>query len=254
MKKLILLFAPIVGFLLLFTALFFQTGCGDPEPLPCDPPTNVQVIGLSPTSATIAWSASPGATVEIAVSPQSSPPGPFITSESNFTITGLLPDTLYTVTLRTKCSNTNYSAPVEITLRTPPIIIVDVIVQKPAIISDATSICTSIATDIIGSQIVIPWDSGTEEELLVITDPTLNTNVLIYKRKNMNGDFEYLSLANNRLICSQSAKNAPTSVQTTLAGAKLSGPGYIIELTHNNATMLDLNGSAIQGTEYSMYR
>lgn len=248
MKKLFLLLASIAGFTVLFTALLLQTGC-EPEPEPCDPPTNVEVIGISPTSATIAWSAPPNTTVEISVSPQPVPAGPFTTSDTTFTITGLVPNTDYKITLRTVCPDGSFSAPVEVALKTTVIIIIDVIVQKEAVLLDASSVCSSALPDETGVQTPINWDSNVNEELLVITDGGQTAKVLIYKRKNTSGNFEYYSVANGRTICASTAQNAPVSTQTIANGVRLLGTNYSVEITPTNAIMLNTSGSS-----YTMYR
>lgn len=253
MKKNLLVFAPIVGLMLLVSTIFFPSGCRPNDPPPCAPPTNVQVIGLSPTSATLKWSASVGTEVEITVSPDATPGGPFTTTDSVFTITGLSPETLYKITLRTKCSSTNYSTEVIISLRTPSIIIVDVIVQREGVLSDALSICSSPLVDVINSSSAIPWDSNTNEELLVIRNTTIGATVLIYKRKNANGVFEYHSIANGKSICSQDPANTPGSITASGGMATLTGTNYTIELTQTNTTML-VSGAAAIDTEYSMYQ
>ena len=251
MKKLFLFIASIAGFVVLFTVLSLQTGCcdPDPEPEPCDPPTNVQVIGISPTSATITWSAPPNTTVEISVSPQPVPPGPFTTTDTSFTLTGLSPDTDYKITLRTVCPDGSLSAPVQITLKTTVIIIVDVIVQKEAVLTDANSVCASVLSDQTGSQTPINWDDNVDEELLVMTDGGQTARVLIYKRKNTAGAFEYYSIANGRTICTSTALNTPVSVQTIAGGARLLGTNYNVELTPTSATIVNSSGAS-----YSMYR
>jgi Fibronectin type III domain len=245
MKKLFLLLASIAGFAGLFTALLLQTGC-KPEPKPCDPPTNVEVIGISPTSATITWSAPPNTTVEISVSPQPVPAGPFTTSDSTFTITGLLPNTDYKITLRTVCPDGSFSVPVQIALKTTVIIIIDVIVQKEDILSDASSICSSTLPDETDTQ-PIDWDNNVSEELLVITDGGQTARVLIYKRKDTSGNFEYYSVADGRTICAFTAQNAPVSTQTTANGVRLLGTNYSVNVTPTNAIMTS-------GASYTMYR
>ena len=248
MKNLYLLLVLLAGCALFVTSLFCTTGCVPPAE-PCDPPTNVQVIGLSPTSATISWSAPPGTTVEISVSPQPVPAGPFTTTDSTFTITGLSPDSLYKVTLRTVCSDGVYSPPVQISLKTTVIIIVDVIVQKEAILSDANSICLSPLSDVTGSPTPLNWDVNVNEELLVISDGNQTARVLIYKRKNASGAFEYYSLANGRSLCAASALNTPATTQASANGALLIGSNYSVEVTPANATMTSSSGAS-----YSMYR
>ncbi len=251
MKKLFLQLASFTGFVVLFTALSLQSGCcdPDPEPEPCDPPTNVQVIGISPTSATITWSAPPNTTVEISVSPQPVPPGPFTTTGTSFTLTGLSPDTDYKITLRTVCPDGSFSAPVQISLKTTVIIIVDVIVQKESVLTDAASVCASLLSDQTGSQSPIDWDNNVDEELLVITDGGQTARVLIYKRKNTAGAFEYNSIADGRTICISTAQNTPVSTQTITNGVRLLGTNYNVELTPTSATMVNSSGAT-----YSMYR
>jgi hypothetical protein len=251
MKKLFLLLASTAVFVFLFTVLLLPTGCGDPdpEPEPCDPPTNVQVIGISPTSATITWSAPPNTTVEISVSPQSVPPGPFTTTDTSFTITGLSPNTDYKITLRTLCPDGSFSAPVIITLKTTVIIIVDVIVQKESVLTEAISVCSSALPDETGSQTPISWDNNVDEELLVMTDGGQTASVLIYKQKNTAGAFEYYSIANGRTICTSTAQNTPVSTQTISNGVRLLGTNYNVELTPTSATMVNSSGAT-----YSMYR
>jgi hypothetical protein len=249
MKKFLSVLAPSMFLILVFSALFFQTGCEENNPEPCDPPTNLQVIGISPTTATIGWSAPPNTTVSISVSPDPTPSGPFITSDTVFTITGLNPDTDYKVTVQTVCADGSLSAPVQIALRTSIIIIVDVIIQYEAILADATSICSSMLTDDTDRNAPINWNPGIDEELLVITEGVQASKVLIYKRKNSSGVFEYISIANNRAICAHTAQNVPFAVQTTVNGARLLGSNYVIDLNSTSAVM-----SNSTGIVYSMYR
>jgi Fibronectin type III domain len=250
MKNLRLKFHLLTGSLFFLFFLLVSSGC-EPTDKPCEPPTNVTVTGISPTSATISWSAPPGATVEISVSPQPTPPGPFTTTDSTFTITGLSPDTDYKITVRTKCADGVYSDPVIIALKTTTIIIVDVIVQKEAILSEAISICASPVSDDVNAPMPINWDSSKDKELLAVSDGTPNTMVLIFKRKNTSGVFEYFAIANNYIICGITTKNTPTSVQNIINGARLVGSNYNIDLTPGSAILTPNTTATVL---YSMYR
>lgn len=250
MRNLMLKIHLLTGSLFFIFSLLLSSGC-EPTDKPCEPPTNVTVTGIGPTSATISWSAPPGTTIEISVSPQPTPPGPFTTTDSTFTITGLSPDTDYKITLRAKCANGAYSDQVVISLKTDIIIIVDVIVQKEAILSEAISICASPVSDDVNAQTPINWDSNKDKELLAISDGTPNTMVLIFKRKNTSGVFEYFAVANNYTICGITTKNTPTSVQTINNGVRLVGSNYSIDLTPGSAILTPNTTSTVL---YSMYR
>ena len=248
MKKFFLTIPSLAAVLMLLTVLMVSTGCPEPQS-PCDPPTNVVLTGISPNSATIKWSAPPNTTVEISISPQSDPAGPFTTTDSTFTIEGLTPNTDYDVTLRTLCPDGDTSEPTVISFKTQPIIIVDIIVQFQGQVDMLNLMCGG-NNDITGKPTAIGWDTNYATELLHIEQGT--TQVFILKETSSNGVKRYRVSADGITICNKTSKNCPTSMVTTSSSALLRGGNYEIEITPASATMYDSNRN-LTGT-YNMYR
>ena len=90
MKKFISILTLLASLCLLLFTLSLGTGCEDPTPDPiCEAPTDVQVIAITDSSATLTWTAPQNTTVEISIEP-TTPAGPFTTTANTLTINGCL--------------------------------------------------------------------------------------------------------------------------------------------------------------------
>jgi hypothetical protein len=209
----------------------------------------VQVTALGSQTATLNWETPSNVTVELAVSPQPNPPGPFTVSGTSLALTGLSPDTDYKVRLVSLCPDGGISAPTEIAFRTSGIIIDEVIVQKePPAGSDG--LCQPSPQDVANQSAPINWNTSFSSELLKIDNGT--TKVFIVKTGPAGtGPYSFTVLRSASALCGETANNAPTSITTSGGVATLVGSGYTIELTATSAKMIV--ASSVVGT-YSMYR
>jgi hypothetical protein len=249
MKKLFSILTVIATAYLLLLSMFTGSGCDmSPEPLPCDAPTDVQVIAISPTSARLTWSAPAGATVEISVEPQSNPPGPFTTTSDTFTITGLLPGTNYVARLRTICGSGDTSTVTNVSFRTSTIIIGDVIIQR-AISEDVKALCGG-NNDVSTQNTPINWDPSLSLELLKIEHTSSGTVVFIEK-DTRSGGIIYKSAKDKDEVCGVFSQNTPVSTNAIGSGFVLNGNNYNVNINATNAQMNPTMGGTVN---YTMYR
>jgi hypothetical protein len=251
MKKFFSILTSLASLCLLLFTLFIVIGCEDPEPDPiCEAPTDVQVIAITNSSATLTWTALPNTTVEISIQPQSNPPGPFTSTANTLTIDGLSSGTNYIASLRTLCPDGSTSDPVTVAFRTSNIVIGDIIIQKDAP-SDAQGLCTNnpgqIPQDIINQSAPINWEPSSPKELLKIVN---GTTVLLIIKDISGSSPVYKVLENKVSLCGATVNNAPVTVNSTVSGFILTGSGYIVNLNATNAEIPSLPGT----TTYSMYR
>jgi hypothetical protein len=247
MKKFFSILTSLASLCLLLFTLFTSIGCEDPDPIPtCIAPIGVQVTAITDSSATLTWTAPQNATVEISVTPQSNPPGPFTTTANTFTIKGLSPGTNYSVRLRTLCPDGSTSDVVTVAFRTTTIVIGDIIIQKE-VPSDAQGLCTPTPLDIINQSTPINWETSSPKELLKIVNGT--TVILIIK--DISGTTPVYKVLENKVsLCGATVNNPPVSVNSTSSGFVLTGSGYSVNLNATNAVISLTTGT----TTYSMYR
>jgi hypothetical protein len=249
MKKFFSILTSLASLCLLLFTLFTSIGCEDPDPIPtCIAPIGVQVTAITDSSATLTWTAPQNATVEISVTPQSNPPGPFTTTANTFTIKGLSPGTNYSVRLRTLCPDGSTSDVVTVAFRTTTIVIGDIIIQKE-VPSDAQGLCTNIPgqtpLDIINQSTPINWETSSPKELLKIVNGT--TVILIIK--DISGTTPVYKVLENKVsLCGATVNNPPVSVNSTSSGFVLTGSGYSVNLNATNAVI------SLTGSSYTMYR
>jgi hypothetical protein len=247
MKKFFSILNTLAALCLLLISFIATIGC-DPEPEPCDPPTEIQVTALSDSSATLTWTAPPSSRVEISVVPQSNPPGPFITDANSITLNGLTPGTNYTARLRTICADGDTSEVSSIQFRTSIIVIGDVIIQKE-VPSGTSNLCTNNNNEDVQPQsLPINWQSSSPLEVLQI----VNGSTTVFIVKNTSGSRPVYSVLDNGIgVCGAVASNAPRTVNSTStpAGFLLTGTGFTVEITDAQAQM-----TASGTTTYTMYR
>ena len=249
MKKFISILTLLASLCLLLFTLSLGTGCEDPTPDPiCEAPTDVQVIAITDSSATLTWTAPQNTTVEISIEP-TTPAGPFTTTANTLTINGLSPGTNYIASLRTLCPDGSTSDPVTVAFRTSTIIIGDIIIQKE-VPSDAQGLCSNIPgqipQDVINQSTPINCEPSSPKELLKIVN---GTTVLLIIKDISGSSPVYKVLQNQLSLCGATVNNAPVSVNSTLTGFILTGSGYSVNLNATNAEI-----PVLTGTTYSMYR
>jgi hypothetical protein len=249
MKKFFSILTTLASICLLFFTLSLGIGCEDPEPDPiCEAPTDVQVIAITSTSATLTWTAPQNATVEISIAPQSNPAGPFTSTTNTLTINGLSPGTNYIASLRTLCPDGSTSDPVTVPFRTTTIIIGDIIIQKE-VPSDAQGLCSNNPApspqDVINQSSPINWDPSSPKELLKIVN---GTTVLLIIKDISGSSPVYKVLQNKVSLCGATVNNPPVSVNSTSSGFILTGTGYSVNLNATNAVI------SLTGSSYTIYR
>lgn len=188
---------------LLFGATAVFLTCKQPkQPPTCNPPQNLRVIGVSPNSITVAWDSIPGGgSYQVSVNPQSNPPGPFITSQTTFTINGLEPNTKYTIQVRRNCGDGVFSSPATISAETSNIIIVDIIAQIDGSQKRKIGGLCNGATQTGPQNMPIGWTSAPFELLKIEVSP----DILVFIIKDQTG----LHSIGSGIICGYGKINNP---------------------------------------------
>lgn len=237
------------GLLLLLTGL--MTACPDPD-TNCDVPGDLRVIGVGPTSLTVEWNSVPTAINYqlTATSTTGQVVGPFVTSDTSFTFTGLSENTEYTIEVVTLCENGGESEPAIVSMRTGNIII-EIVVQHP--IPD--TICGNGNADMFNFSTPIPWAPQFNVEILKINIANVSGALVTktYIVKDATGAMPHYYAPRSGAFCDNDAVNNPiTRIGSVNNGvARLDGSGYSIQISPDGEVLSPTTGVDVL---YSMMR
>jgi len=222
----------------------------------CGPPTNLVADEVGPTYINISWTPPSGVdSFQITISPPAvGGANTFITSESKYSITGLQPETDYTIQVRSIC-NGELSVPATANFRTSSIIIIDLITQiEPTQQQIIDSICDGGVADMN----TMTWNDQNKYEVMhLIAKNSANeviSSVCILKYFDSGADQNHFYvLSKDKIMCGSETLfellATPTSKSTSnLLSRSDSALNYTINVTNSTAQMTFIQPSNIPVT------
>lgn len=245
-------------FLLLLGLLaWLMPACEDPTPAePCDAPVELQAVTVGPTEIGINWLAPSNVdSFEVRINPQSNPPSPFTTSNTNFELTGLTPNTLYQIEVRSIC-NGQRSEPATINVRTTEIIIIEIISQ----LSDQqmNGAIQNLCQNGTVFDNAYNWDGNFPDELMQV-DVLSPTNQVLSRaailKQTANGVTRF-SVPREGIRCANGATlidilSAPAIISSNTANSGVvNGSGYTLTISNTGVVF---NGTGLTAKAF-IYR